>query len=70
MAGRANSGRRIGLRTVPLIKEPVPVVLAPKTDLVELPRADGGLAVPDDATDTLDATLEPRFFDDCDFGGE
>ena len=57
VAGRGSSGLRIGRRTVPLIKEPVPVEFL-SADLVDSPdMAEGGLAEAEDAVDVLDAVL-------------
>jgi hypothetical protein len=69
VAGRTSSGRRIGLRMVPPMSEPVPVGFDDSADLVELPSADGGRAVDDDAVETFDVVLEPNDFEDCDFIG-
>lgn len=73
VAGRVNSGRgRIGRRTVPLIKEPVPLGFDATADFVResADKADGGRAVVDDAVDALETVLEPRDIADCDFTGE
>lgn len=57
--GLLSSGRRIGLRTVPLINDPVPVELF-RADLVDSPdMADGGRAGPLDAVEALDMVLAP-----------
>ena len=70
VAGRVNSGRgRMGLLTVPPIKEPVPLELEPNAGFVELPSAEGGRAAVDDAVEAVDAVLDPRDFADCDFAG-
>jgi hypothetical protein len=70
VAGLVSSGRgRVGRRTVPLIKEPVPVEFF-KADLVDSPdMAEGGRAGPDEAFDTVDAVLAPRDFDNCGLAG-
>ena len=61
----------MGLRTVPPMREPVPVGFDANADLVELPeRAEGGRAVAEDAVEAVDAVLEPRDFADCDLTGE
>jgi hypothetical protein len=67
--GRVISGRRIGRRTVPLIRDPVPVELF-KADFVESPDiADGGLACPVDAVEVV-LELELNDFDETVFTGE
>lgn len=71
VAGRANSGRLIGRRTVPLISEPVPVEFF-RADFVDSPDiAEGGRAGPEDAVDAFEVVLAaaPRDFADCDFAG-
>jgi hypothetical protein len=72
VAGLVSSGLgRIGRRTVPLIREPVPLGFDPNADLVELPESpDGGRAVAEEAVDALDVALDPRDFADCDLTGE
>jgi hypothetical protein len=68
VAGLGSSGRRIGRRTVPDIKEPVPVEFF-NADLVDSPdMAEGGR--PFDAVDALDAGLGPNDFADCELTGE
>lgn len=72
VAGLLNSGRRIGRRTVPDIKEPV-VVEPFKADFVDSPdMAEGGRAGPEDAVDAVEVVLTPApdDFADADFTGE
>jgi hypothetical protein len=62
----------MGRRTVPLIRDPVPVELF-KADFVESPdMAEGGRAVPVDAVEVLEIVLEPapNDFDETDLAGE
>ena len=70
VAGLVNSGRgRIGRRTVPPIKDPVPVGFF-KADLVDsLDIAEGGRAGPEDVVDVLEAVLGPKDLADCDLAG-
>jgi hypothetical protein len=70
--GLFSSGRRIGRRTVPLIRDPVPVELF-KVDFVDSPdMADGGRAGPEDAVEALDIllALAPSDLVEIDLGGE
>ena len=68
VAGRFNSGRRTGRRTLPDISEPVPVEFL-SADLVDSPdMADGGRAGPEDAVDRFDAVLAPKDFADWEDG--
>lgn len=59
--GLFSSGRRIGRRTVPLIKEPVlvPVELFRADFVASTDMADGGRAGPLDAVELLDMVLAP-----------
>ena len=70
--GRFISGRRIGRRTVPLIRDPVPVELF-RADFVDsLDIADGGRGGPLEIVEVLDIVRAPapRDLVDIDLGGE
>lgn len=68
VAGRFNSGRRTGRRTVPDIKEPVPVEFF-SADFVDSPdMAEGGRAGPEEAVERFDVVLAPKDLADCDVG--
>ena len=70
VAGLTSSGRgRIGRRTVPDMSDPVPAPVDDIADFVELPKAEGGLAL-EDAVEAFDAFLDVKDLLDCDFTGE
>ena len=60
----------MGRRTAPLINDPVPDAFEESTDFVELPSAEGGRAVPEEAVEALEAVLDPKDFAEDDFTGE